>query len=301
MKPPKTIADLLRGLPVRATWGDLDRSVTGVAADSRRVQPGDLFVAVPGGAHDGFEFVPEAMRRGAVAVIGERPGADFAGAGAVVQDAHRALADVAAAWFDHPARTLRLFGVTGKKSSHKPQKLVLQMWGENEAGQKDQEAVFSDVQIDLNKPYYVAVAVRVGETGKVGLTFYAKDLSNDEIPLQVFPSPHKIVKMPPRRGAFHLGSGAAKSERSWDGLIDDVRLSTAALRDDQLLLTAETIGNQTAAFWQFEPSPGAFRDSSSNGHDLTRNVTTPPIDPVAAAWADFCQVLLNANEFLYVD
>ncbi len=194
-----------------------------------------------------------------------------------------------------------LFGVTGKKSSHKPQKLVLQMWGENEKGQKDSEAVFSDVQIELNKPYYVAVAVRVGETGKVGVTFYAKDLSNDEIPLQSFQSPHKIVKMPLQRGAFHLGSGAAKSERSWDGLIDDVRLSSAALNDDQLLLAAEAIGNQTAAFWRFEPSPGAFRDSSSNGLDLTRNVTTPPIAPVAAAWADFCQVLLNANEFLYVD
>ncbi len=194
-----------------------------------------------------------------------------------------------------------LFGVTGKKSSHRPQKLVLQMWGENEMGLKDNEAVFSDVQIDLNKPYYVAVAVRVGETGKAGVTFYAKDLSNDEDPLHSFQTPHKIVNMPPRRGPFHVGSGAAKGERSWDGLIDDVRLSNAALRDDQLLLASESVGNQTVAFWQFESAAGPLRDSSSNGLDLTRNITTPPTDPVAAAWADFCQVLLNANEFLYVD
>jgi hypothetical protein len=177
----------------------------------------------------------------------------------------------------------------------------LQMWGENEKGKTEHEPVFSEIRIDVNKPYYVAVAVRVGETGKAGVTFYAKDLSNDEDPLHTFQMPHKIVKMPPERGPFHVGSGAAKAERHWDGLIDDVRLSTGVLRDDQLLLTAEAIGNQTAAFWQFEPSPGAFKDSSSNGFDLTRNAVTPPIDRDVAAWIDFCQVLLNANEFLYTD
>ena len=104
-----------------------------------------------------------------------------------------------------------------------------------------------------------------------------------------------------QRGAFQLGSAAAKTERLWDGLIDDVRLSSGALRDDQLLLTAEGIGNQTAAFWQFEPTPGAFKDSSSNGFDLTRNSATPPVNRATAAWIDFCQVLLNANEFLYGD
>jgi hypothetical protein len=194
-----------------------------------------------------------------------------------------------------------LFGVTGKKSTHKGQALVLQMWGEDEKGKKESEPVFADIRLDLNKPYYVAVAVRVGETGKAGVTFYAKDLSNDEDPLHSFQAPHKIVRMPSDRGAFHLGSGAAKSERLWDGLIDDVRLSAGVLRDEQLLLTAEAIGNQTAAFWQFEPTPGAFKDSSSNGLDLTRNAVTPPVDRAVAAWVDFCQVLLNANEFLYVD
>jgi len=113
MTHPKTLADLLRTVPVRETWGDLGVVVTGIAADSRQVRPGHVFVAVPGGVHDGFAFVPEAVRRGAVAVIGERAGADVVGAGAVVANAHRALADAAAAWFDHPARALRLFGVTG--------------------------------------------------------------------------------------------------------------------------------------------------------------------------------------------
>jgi hypothetical protein len=194
-----------------------------------------------------------------------------------------------------------VFGVTSKKTTHKPQTLVLQMWGENDQGKKEHEPVFSDVRIDLNKPYYVAVTVKVGDTGKTGVTFYAKDLSNDEDPMHVFQAPHKIVKMPPQRGPFHLGSGAAKAERHWDGLIDDVRLSSGVLREDQMLLASEAIGNQTAAFWQFEPTPGAFKDSSSNGFDLSRDAPAAPVNREAAAWIDFCQVLLNANEFLYVD
>jgi UDP-N-acetylmuramoyl-L-alanyl-D-glutamate--2,6-diaminopimelate ligase len=87
--------------------------VTGVAHDSRRVAPGHVFVAVPGGSRDGFTFVADALARGAVAVVGEHDASGSAPAGACVDDAHRALADLAAAWFDHPARALRLFGVTG--------------------------------------------------------------------------------------------------------------------------------------------------------------------------------------------
>lgn len=194
-----------------------------------------------------------------------------------------------------------LFGVTSKKSAHKPQMLVLQMWGENEKGVKDYEPVFSNVQIDLNKPYYVGVAVKVGDMGKTGVTFYAKDLSNDQDPLHVFQTPHRVVKMPPQRGPFSLGGGISKNDRSWDGLLDDVRLSKSALSEDTLLLNVEGVASSTVGFWQFEPTPGAYKDSTKNGLDIARAVAAQPRDARSASWVDFCQVLLNANEFLYVD
>ncbi len=113
MTGAKSLRDLLRETQVLGSWGDLDTPVTGIAADSRLVTPGSVFVAVPGGTHDGFQYLAAAVQKGAVAVVGERDAAGVAPAGVVVKDAHRALAEVAAAWFDYPARALRLFGVTG--------------------------------------------------------------------------------------------------------------------------------------------------------------------------------------------
>jgi UDP-N-acetylmuramoyl-L-alanyl-D-glutamate--2,6-diaminopimelate ligase len=89
-----------------------DTRITGLAYDSRAVEAGSLFFAVPGTAADGHEFAPAAVEAGAVALCVERP----LGLGVpeiVVSDARRALARAAAAFYDQPASTLRLLGVTG--------------------------------------------------------------------------------------------------------------------------------------------------------------------------------------------
>ena len=54
--------------------------------------------------------------------------------------------------------------MTSKKSAYKPQKLVLQLWGDDAKGTA-YEPVFSNLHIDLNKPYFVAVTVRLDEPG----------------------------------------------------------------------------------------------------------------------------------------
>jgi len=86
--------------------------VRGIAYDSRRVQPGTVFVAVPGFHRDGHDFARDAVARGAVAIVAERP-LDVSVPVAVVPDARAALADLAAEFFDHPTRRLRLVAVTG--------------------------------------------------------------------------------------------------------------------------------------------------------------------------------------------
>ncbi len=118
-------------------------------------------------------------------------------------------------------------------------------------------------------------------------------------------SSHKVVKIPQNRGALVLG-GCADTNfgRGWDGLIDDVRLSNRALSRDQLLLANESLTDHTVAFWQFEPQAGLTSDASPNSINLTFGSTTKKpgsADPQTQALIDFCHVLLNASEFLYVD
>jgi UDP-N-acetylmuramoyl-L-alanyl-D-glutamate--2,6-diaminopimelate ligase len=85
--------------------------VTGVTHDSRLVEPGFAFVAIPGFKRDGARFAPEALRRGASLVVAEReiPEAPTA----VVPDARYSLAALARAVFGDPSRSMEVYGVTG--------------------------------------------------------------------------------------------------------------------------------------------------------------------------------------------
>jgi UDP-N-acetylmuramoyl-L-alanyl-D-glutamate--2,6-diaminopimelate ligase len=92
-----------------ATAGAMDKiDVTGLAFDSRRVEAGNLFVAIPGGQTDGHLFIAQAIERGAVAIVGERPPAEVLLSNEVpyvrVPDSHAALAHLAAVWHGHPGR-----------------------------------------------------------------------------------------------------------------------------------------------------------------------------------------------------
>ena len=145
--------------------------------------------------------------------------------------------------------------------------------------------------------------MKLAETGPGGITFHAKDLSNDDEPLLSSPASHRVVKISRERGMFAIGGRGDRGFGGlWDGLIDDVRLSNTALRGDQLLLNAEQAGPATVGFWEFEPQAGVFHDSSPNKLDIRfESEKKASSDPERQAWIDFCQVLLNANEFIYVD
>ncbi|MBI2807889.1 MAG: DUF1553 domain-containing protein [Planctomycetes bacterium] len=199
------------------------------------------------------------------------------------------------------------FGVTGKKSSYKPQTLVLLLWGKNAANKFAYEAIFSGLHLQLNRPYYVALAVNLRDASDKGVTFYLKDLANDEEPLGVYSTTHKILTTAGSQGPFSIGGTAGKLERPWDGLIDDVRLSRNVLSQKQLLFASDAVTKDAVGYWRFEPGASFLRDSSPSGLALqvVRSAKAPPVvvrvEPRRAAWIDLCQVLLNANEFLYVD
>ena len=94
------------------------RELAGIAADSREVKPGDLFVAVPGTKSDGLAFVPQALAAGAAAVLAEQTAAVPADVAFIqVANARRALALCAAAFFPRqPATIAAVTGTSGKTS-----------------------------------------------------------------------------------------------------------------------------------------------------------------------------------------
>ena len=88
--------------------------VTGIAYDSRLVTRGDVFVALKGQHADGGSFARQALDRGAVAVVSEQPAPpDVRVPWAIVEDARLALAILAAEFFRHPSREMRVVGITG--------------------------------------------------------------------------------------------------------------------------------------------------------------------------------------------
>jgi len=100
---------------VVAVKGDLDRPISGLTMDSRRVVPGNLFFALPGLRTDGAGFIDEAINRGAVAVVTQKPVTHPPGRVTIVQvaDARATLARVAQRYFRYPDRELEVVGVTG--------------------------------------------------------------------------------------------------------------------------------------------------------------------------------------------
>lgn len=92
-------------------------TVTGINSDSRRVNPGDLFFALPGDSHDGRHFIRQAVARGASAVVAEPPIAseDFPVDVPVIEriGLQQQLGPIASRFFGEPSRYLRMTGVTG--------------------------------------------------------------------------------------------------------------------------------------------------------------------------------------------
>lgn len=104
---------LAKAIQPVAVTGSLDRDVTGICYDSRRATEGCIFVALPGEKTDGSEYADAAVAKGAVAVVGEKPGMATRATYLQVAKARPALADLAAAFYRNPSHYLKMAGVTG--------------------------------------------------------------------------------------------------------------------------------------------------------------------------------------------
>lgn len=108
------LEDMLQGIEGATVRGDASVEIRDVAYDSRRVEPGALFFALPGEHVDGADFVVEALDRGARAVVSRRDPGELRGHTHVqVRDVREAMGRMSDRFFGHPSRELALVGVTG--------------------------------------------------------------------------------------------------------------------------------------------------------------------------------------------
>lgn len=213
-----------------------------------------------------------------------------------------AVRTIVSKWDGTPSRPGWSFGVTGKGSRRKPQTLVLQLHGKKINGRFGEAAIFSDHHIELNKPYYAAVSVKLAGKEPGYAQFFLKDLSNDDEPMLIAKVEHDVTGGFNNREPLTIGGRSNNRSGDFHGLIDDIRFSGAPLGNGELLFTTENQTRHTIGYWQFEVDPGVFRDSSPQGlhlHPATEVYGSG--DPVQRAFVDLCHALLNSNEFLYVD
>ena len=110
------LIDLLKNCEYTVDGGSLDVNIKDVIYDSRKVVPGCAFVAMKGYNVDGHKFIPDAIERGAKALIVEDPGISWEGVTVVrVKDARATLAKMSVEFFGRPAEQLTTVAVTGTK------------------------------------------------------------------------------------------------------------------------------------------------------------------------------------------
>jgi UDP-N-acetylmuramoyl-L-alanyl-D-glutamate--2,6-diaminopimelate ligase len=119
--PGINIRNLIAGMEITESLGNLSSETENIAFDSRKVKPGGLFVAIPGEKHDGGTFIKEALDKGATAIITE---ASLESLSSLhidrekvtllrTSDSRKSLAIASANFYGNPSAHLRLTGITG--------------------------------------------------------------------------------------------------------------------------------------------------------------------------------------------
>lgn len=108
------LEDLLAGLRYTCD-SPANVEIEDVTCDSRKVKKGTLFVCLNGSTVDSHQFAEGAAQSGAAAIVAERPVEHGEAVLVLFDDTRKALADISAAWFGHPASRMTVIGITGTK------------------------------------------------------------------------------------------------------------------------------------------------------------------------------------------
>lgn len=110
------LAQLLERVEYQCTQGDIQREVTQVVNDSRKVTEGSLFICIKGAVSDGHKYAVEVVEKGAKVLVAEDKITAPEDVTVIqVADTRYAMALIAAAYYGHPAEELKVIGITGTK------------------------------------------------------------------------------------------------------------------------------------------------------------------------------------------
>ena len=167
-----------------------DPEVTGLCYDSRRLKPGDCFVAIPGTHTDGHRYVETALRDGAVAAVVQRR-AGTAWPQVVVPDTRRALALMSSTLYGRPSRDMVVIGVTGTDGKTTTTTMIHQMLlkvGRRVGSMSTVDIRFGDA-VDPNDsrqttPEALEVQEQLARMRDAGLTYAVIETSSHGLALQ---------------------------------------------------------------------------------------------------------------------
>lgn len=217
------------------------------------------------------------------------------------------------------------FGVTSERSRYQPRNLILQFVGDTAKSKTPTyEVIASNLRPELNRVYHLAASVKLSDTSKAGVTFYMRDLTNDS-KVQTATVAHTVTANMFNASPFIIGGRDKAVTQGWHGLLDQVRLYNKVLPFEALAKPHPrpfVQGNKSEMIgeWRFEGEQW-LKDSSGRNHDLLNHGAQswsgqhsdqhPGLHPGQSLpsgemvsrelLVDFCHVLLNASEFMYVD
>ncbi len=126
----KNLKDILHKVPVQTVRGKMDIDIVSLAFDSRKIDKGSLFVAQKGLTYDGHQFIKEAIKKGAIAVVyqdsitSKNQNITFI----KVEDSSQSLAIVASNFYDNPSSKVSLVGITGTNGKTTVASLLFQLF-----------------------------------------------------------------------------------------------------------------------------------------------------------------------------
>ena len=209
---------------------------------------------------------------------------------------------LAGQWSTQPREPGWSLGITGMESRRKPKMPVLTLSGLNREGKPATETIFSDLPLQLDRSYYLGVSITPAQPSQAGtVTFFIKDLANEDEALRTASVPHPIVSLTPPAGPLFIGApNGTTRDHLWDGLIDELRFNQGPLTESDLALQHPEITSRTLACWQFEP--GQFRRDHVSGRDTIHPpAAEAPTDPALNALTDLSHALLSSSALLYVE
>ena len=108
-----TLSELLEDVNIKKIDGGGSMKISGIACDSRKVKPGNVFVCITGYETDGHKYAKSAVENGAVAVVAEHDLPTVDVPCVIVDNTRKAMSEMAATFYDYPYKKFKLIGITG--------------------------------------------------------------------------------------------------------------------------------------------------------------------------------------------